>query len=219
MIKEIRNIENLFARVCFYIVGLIIMSLGIVTTYLAPKLGTGAFDALNYGMTETLGLTVGRWVLINGAIFILLNSLVERKFPKIHTVVTVMIIGHFIDFWLDRLAPFVTDQLMWQVIFLAVGLLILTIGAAAYIAADLIASPIDLLTLTMVKKSGKSFGLMKTIVEVACLLLALLFSGPIGVGTLVITVVIGPLIQVFLRPMNKLLVKFGKDKNVTDVMR
>ena len=204
VINKIKNIENLYVRLAFYVGGMIVMAFGISTTYLAAKRGTGAFDALNFGMAKTIGLNTGYWILINGILLVLLTAVIEKKLPKILCVIPVMIIGHFVNYWDALLSPLATNDLAWQIAFLAIGLLIISFGAAAYLSANMAPSPVDLITLTLAKQANKSFGLMKTVTEASFFLLAILFSGSIGIGTVVITLLIGPIIQMFLRPLQKI---------------
>ncbi|UOK58492.1 hypothetical protein MGI18_04345 [Bacillus sp. OVS6] len=62
--------------------------------------------------------------------------------------------------------------------------------------------------LTLHQKFGLSLMAAKTIGEVGALVLALLFAGPIGLGTIIITFGIGPLIQLCNPPVNAVIGKW-----------
>jgi len=61
--------------------------------------------------------------------------------------------------------------------------------------ADTGMSAINMMAIT--ERTGWSVKISKTIGECCALLLAVMFNGPIGLGTFVITFSIGPLIQFF----------------------
>lgn len=51
--------QNLAKRWLFYVVGLIILALGIALTIKGRLLGLGSWDVLHYGLWQTFGLTIG----------------------------------------------------------------------------------------------------------------------------------------------------------------
>ncbi|GGF24706.1 hypothetical protein GCM10010954_24500 [Halobacillus andaensis] len=193
----------------FYLLGLIIISLGISLTINA-ELGAGAWDAMNVGLTETFGLTVGNWVIIIGAILIVTNALIAAERPDLLAVITIIIVGKMIDFWL--ITAFTDMEItgwFYQVITLIAGIFIIAAGVALYLQPKFSLNPIDNFMVALQKRFGLSLTVSKTITEAFALVLALILGGPIGLGTIIILVCIGPFIQ-FLDPkaekvMNRLL--------------
>jgi uncharacterized membrane protein YczE len=51
----------------FYVVGILILTLGIVFT-IQSKVGTSPFDALLVGLYRTVGFTVGSWEIVLGIV-------------------------------------------------------------------------------------------------------------------------------------------------------
>ncbi|MFT4413871.1 YczE/YyaS/YitT family protein [Fredinandcohnia humi] len=184
-------------RILFYSIGLFILSLGI-SLMIKADIGAGAWDALNVGLSETFGLTVGNWVIIVGSIVMLVNALLLMVRPAFLAIGTIVLIGFFIDFWMlfifNNLLP--VGFLLKLVIFI-VGLVIASIGIAAYLQAKFPLSPLDNLMLAISKRFKLKVGIAKTIAELTGLLLAFIFHGPIGIGTLLCTIGIGPVIQFF----------------------
>jgi uncharacterized membrane protein YczE len=197
----------LFYRILFFLVGQFILSLGISLT-IESGLGSGAWDALNVGLSETVGLTTGTWVVLVGVILIMTNALMVKRRPDIGAIITLFITGVFIDFWLlqvfDQLS--VTD-LIHQLLVFSGGLLTISIGLAIYIQAKFSLSPIDSLMMAIRERFGLNLMAAKTAGEVIALILALMFNGPIGIGTIIVTFAIGPLIQVFFPHFESLLNK------------
>jgi uncharacterized protein len=52
--------------------------------------------------------------------------------------------------------------------------------------------------------TGKSLAVTKTVMEVSVLVLAFFIGGPIGIGTIIVTFAIGPLIHFYYPPVTKL---------------
>nr|WP_256558168.1 membrane protein [Halobacillus sp. A1] len=180
-------------------VGLIIISFGISLTINAD-LGVGAWDAMNVGLTNTFGLTVGNWVIIIGAILILTNALIAKEKPDFLAVITIVILGKFIDFWLlNVFADLELTQMVFQIITLVGGIFIIAVGVACYLQPKFSLNPVDNFMVALQKRFGLSLTVSKTLTEGVALLLAIIFGGPIGIGTIIILVCIGPFIQ-FLDP-------------------
>ncbi|MCP3030191.1 membrane protein [Halobacillus sp. A1] len=186
-------------KVFFFLVGLIIISFGISLTINAD-LGVGAWDAMNVGLTNTFGLTVGNWVIIIGAILILTNALIAKEKPDFLAVITIVILGKFIDFWLlNVFADLELTQMVFQIITLVGGIFIIAVGVACYLQPKFSLNPVDNFMVALQKRFGLSLTVSKTLTEGVALLLAIIFGGPIGIGTIIILVCIGPFIQ-FLDP-------------------
>lgn len=190
-------------RIVFYLIGLFLMGFGVTLTIKAD-LGAGAWDALNVGLSNVIGLTVGSWVIIIGVILIFINALIVRGKPKFLAVVTILLIGFSVDFWLIVVMSNVhLSTLLLQVISLIAGIILISIGVAMYLQTKFPANPIDQLMISLHERFHLNFMIAKTIGEVTALILAFILQGPIGVGTIIITFLIGPIIQWINKPMTK----------------
>ncbi|CDQ20459.1 hypothetical protein SAMN05192559_105279 [Halobacillus karajensis] len=201
--------KNISIKAFFYLVGLIIISLGITLT-IKSDLGAGAWDALNVGLSETVGLTVGTWVIIIGALLILTNALIAKEKPDLLAVLTILVIGQFIDFWMLSVFDTFGIASFWLQLFLLIGgIAILAFGVSLYLQPKFSLNPVDGFMVALQKRFGFSLRTAKTLTEVFALVLAFALGGPIGIGTVIILVFIGPFIQFFNgkanHVMNKLL--------------
>ncbi|MBT2581261.1 YitT family protein [Planococcus sp. ISL-109] len=177
----------------FYVLGLVLLSLGIALTILS-NLGTSPFDALLVGLAFNVGLTVGSWEVIVAAILIGFNALLKRQRPEILGIMTAVILGISIDFWLYFLSSSVTPiEYYSQMLFFGAGLLTMGIGTAVYLHTNFAPIPVDRLTLIIKELTKTNLFVSRTIIYLVFLMLAILFSGPIGIGT-VLTVCLGGLI-------------------------
>jgi uncharacterized protein len=196
-------------RLIFWLIGIFIISLGASLTIKA-NMGAGAWDALNVGLSNITGLTVGSFVIIVGIILLFVNSWLLKSRPDYLAIFTFFIIGTLIDFWLlIVLADLEPTTLIWKLLILIIGLLIIGFGVAIYIQPKFPLNPIDNFMMGLSKRLGVSLPIAKTIGEVLALVLALLVKGPIGLGTIIVLVGIGPSIQLFVPLFDRVALRLG----------
>lgn len=195
-------------RLLFFIIGLAIMTFGVCMTIEVADIGVGAWDALNIVLTEKLGLSVGKWVMIDGAVLVIVVSLLLRKRPDLLSLITIIIIGSLVDFWLNTVFDlFQINQLMAKSGMLLLGILIIGFGAAIYIQAKFPQSPIDNFMLAIKERFRVNLMVAKTVGEITALIPAFLLGGPISYGTIIITFTVGPAIQLFFPFFEKLMLR------------
>lgn len=200
---------KLLVRVIFYVAGLVILTLGICMAILS-NLGAGPWDALNAGLARTAGLTIGSWVIIIGIILMLVNAWLLKAKPDYLALLTVCLIGFMVDFWILRVFSGVYIlNVYFQITALILGLALIGLGASMYLQAEFPLNPIDHFMMAIKERFGVSLMMAKTIGEAGALLLAMLFHGPVGAGTIVIAVLIGPFIQLFFPYCQQLLKRFS----------
>jgi uncharacterized membrane protein YczE len=73
------------------------------------------------------------------------------------------------------------------------------VSTVLYIGAGLGPGPRDGLMTGLVRRTGRSVRLVRTIIEVAVLAVGWLLGGTVGIGTVVYALGIGPLVQLFVR--------------------
>lgn len=178
-----------------YVIGLFILSLGISFT-IKSGLGAGAWDALAVGLSGMTGFTVGTWVILIGVILIFVNAILGKSKPQYISIITVLITGYFIDFWLIIVLPnFSVATLLFQFTVLLSGVVLMGIGIATYLQGRFAVIPIDGFMLAIQKRLKVNLMISKTIGEIVALILAFIVGGPIGIGTITVTLFIGPMIQ------------------------
>lgn len=184
----------------FYVVGILILTLGISLT-IQSKLGTSPFDALLVGLSKNVGLTVGIWEILLALLLIGSNSLLARKRPEILGLLTALITGIGIDIWLFLLHDVVSPDLWFsQAVCFITGLVIVGLGTATYLHTNFAPIPVDRLTLIIKELTRKTVFFSRTLIYILFLMLAIIFNGPIGVGTL-LTVCLGGYILHFFMPI------------------
>ncbi|WLR51842.1 YitT family protein [Bacillus tianshenii] len=182
-----------------YISGLLILTLGI-SLAIQSRLGTSPFDALLVGLYRTVGLTVGSWEIIVGAVMVLCNAIALRRRPEYLALLTSFITGLGIDFWLfvvrDWLVP---ETMIGQFICLGAGLLLSGLGIATYLQANFAPIPMDGSMLVVHELTGLNVAISRILLNIVLVTFAFFFHGPIGIGTIIIALSSGPIIN-FLMP-------------------
>ena len=196
--------RKLVLRWLFYFVGLIVLSFGVSLTIEGKVLGIGPWDAFHYGLYMLLGLTVGQWAIIVGAVIVGLTSLFTKAWPKIGAVLNMLLIGIFIDFF-TYILPDPETYISSTVVFV-IGVIFIGYGVGIYVSADLGAGPRDSLMLLISEKTGWNVQWVRNGMELTILLIGWLLGGPIGIGT-VLTAILTGLILRFSLPQSKQLLK------------
>ncbi|MCM3388264.1 YitT family protein [Ureibacillus chungkukjangi] len=186
----------------FYIFGILVLTLGITFT-IQSDLGTSPFDAVLVGLFINVGLTVGSWEVIIALLLIGCNSILKRQKPEFLGLVTAFITGIGIDLWLYLLHNFLSPEFwLGKAICFAFGLVLIGLGTAIYLQTNFAPIPVDRLTLIIQEITKKSIFFSRTLIYIVFLVMAIIFNGPIGIGTL-LTVCLGGLILNYFMPLTK----------------
>lgn len=154
------------------------------------------WGCFHVGITRHLPLTLGR-VSQGVGFIIILASLFLHIYPGIGTILNMILIGFFIDL-INPHIPFM-HQLGIQFGMLGFGVLLIGVASGLYINANLGAGPRDSLMLGLSRKTGRSIRLVRNSMEVVVLVSGFLLGGPVGIGTVVYALAIGPCVQFFLK--------------------
>lgn len=189
--------KSMKERFAFFTLGLLILTLG-VALIIKSNLGASAWDALAVGESRMFDLTIGTCVFINGIVLIFINAFLLKKRPEILAAATIFVIGMLIDFWLlVVLKDFSPQAVFLQYTALISGILTMGIGVAIYLQAKFPSSPMDTLMVAIHTRFNLNLRTSRIISETFALLLAFLFKGAIGVGTIIVTASLGFVVQYF----------------------
>ncbi|WP_326823495.1 hypothetical protein OHA77_37255 [Streptosporangium sp. NBC_01639] len=160
-------------------------------------LGGSPWDVFHQGLSIHLGLSIGTWIILVGALVMLLWIPLRQR-PGIGTISNVVFLGLFADaaMWLLP-AP---DPLAARWAYLLLGVVATGAATGLYIGAGLGPGPRDGL-MTGLNRLGLSIGTARTVIEVTVLAAGWLLGGTVGIGTVVFALAIGPLTQFFMPRM------------------
>ena len=176
--------------------GLFVSALGIVLT-LRAELGTSPWDVLHAGLAGATGLSFGVVVQLVGAVVLVLGLLLGVR-PGFGTVSNLVFIGVFANVLLGTVGE-PGDALVPRVALLLLGIASVGVGAALYIGAHYGPGPRDGMMVALHTRLGWSIGLARTLVEATALVGGVFLGGPVGAGTALFTLGIGPATQVSFR--------------------
>jgi len=185
-----RRLLKLFLGLIAYGVSMVMM--------LQSGLGLMPWDVLHQGLSLQGGWPMGR-VTIAVSFVVLLMWIPIRQKPGFGTLCNAVVIGLVFDFvngWLgDRLLD---ASLASRAALLVGGIVLNGAATAAYLGAHFGPGPRDGLMTGLVRRTGRSVRLVRTLIEGSVLVSGFLLGGTLGLGTVAYMLLIGPLIQAML---------------------
>lgn len=188
---EMKN-RQLVPRFLIYFFGLLTMALGIVLI-LKANLGATPWDVLHVGLYYQFGLTIGSWSIIVGLFILAVSALLTKKIPQIGAFLNMLTVGIFIDMYLFLPFLHTPDSLIGKAIMFLLGLVIMCYGMGFYISPKLGAGPRDSLMLALTNMTGWKVRNIRGTMEIIVLIIGWLLGGPVSWGTLVLSILIGPM--------------------------
>lgn len=182
-------------RLALVVLGLQLFALGMVLTMRA-EIGYGPWWLLHYGMTLHLPLTIGQASMLIGLLMVGLSLLLGVR-PGLATPLNVLITG------------LTTDQLLAHelvprgsggpdsYLLLGLGLVVAGLGTAIYVKGGLGAGPRDSFMLGLAGYLRGRVGLARNSMEVSVTVLGWLLGAPLGPGTLLFALGLGPCVAFF----------------------
>jgi len=183
-------------RWTFFFVGLLIFSLGITLCIKGHSLGISPWDVLHVGLYMHFGLTIGTWSIITGLLLVMGTALATKSWPQIGTWLNMISIGVFIDIY-NWMIPDVSN-LVGQIILFIIGVFVMGLGVGVYVSANVGAGPRDSVMLVLMKKTGWSIKRVRTLLEVGVGIIGWLLGGPVGIGTILVALFLGQIVQLTL---------------------
>lgn len=182
-------------RLLVVIGGLFIMSIGIVCTY-RSGLGLGPWDVLHQGISRHTPLTFGQATMLVGGLIIIISLLLKVR-PGISTILNMLLVGIFVDLQLhENWLPDLSKQfLMLRVLVDLVGVFLMGLGTAFYLAPLLGAGPRDGLMLSLHDLTQVRITVIRTFLEGLALLTGFLLGGTVGIGTFLFAFGVGPSVE------------------------
>lgn len=174
--------------------GLTVVGCGIALN-IRSNLGLSPWDVFHQGLALRTSLSFGVITIIVGAV-VFLGWIPLRPPIGPGTLFNPLVVGLVID----RVMLLVDDAptVPLRYVYLLGGILLIGIGSGLYIGARLGPGPRDGL-MTGLAEKGLSIRSARFAIEGVMLVAGWLLGGAVGLGTLLFTVLIGPLVQFFLR--------------------
>lgn len=191
MLKPVR--WNTFPRDFLVIqIGFALFGLSIAMM-IRSNLGTSPWAVLEVALSALTGIRPGRMGIIVGFV-VLVGALALREKIGWGTIGNILFIGLWEDMFLEMI-PSIENNLWLQFILLLSAIFMMGIASAIYIGVDAGAGPRDSLMLAVHRTTSLSLRLGRAIIELIVVAVGWLLGGPLGIGTLIFALLIGPAVQ------------------------
>ncbi|WP_018656519.1 YczE/YyaS/YitT family protein [Actinomadura flavalba] len=181
----VRRLVQLYGGLALYGAG--------IGLQIESTLGNDPWDVFHEGLSRVFGLSIGAWIIIVGALVMLLWIPLRQR-PGLGTISNVVLVGVFADLTILALPTPEAMPLRW--VYLLAAIVVGGFATGCYIGAGFGPGPRDGL-MTGLAARGHSIRVMRTGIEVTVLAVGWLLGGTVGVGTVLYALLIGPLAHVF----------------------
>jgi uncharacterized membrane protein YczE len=192
--------RDLVERLVQLLVGLFLygVSLGLMVR---GGIGVAPWDVLALGVSGQSGIGYGT-ITVLVSVVVLLLWIPLRQRVGVGTLLNSLLVGPSADL---TLAIIPAPPTIWigAPMFVA-GLVLLAFATGLYIAASFGPGPRDGLMTGLVRVTGWKVWIVRTLIEGSVLLVGFLLGGPVGVGTVLFALGVGPLVGWFLPAITRL---------------
>jgi len=163
-----------------------------IAVLIRANLGTSPWVILEVALAQITGLTPGTMSVLVGFV-VLIGAVAMRERIGWGTLGNILFIGPWEDVGLRLIPP--AEGFLLQLFMLLSSVVMIGVASAIYIGVDAGAGPRDSLMLAVKRVTGRSLRLARGSIEVILVVLGWALGGPIGIGTLIFAMLIGPSIQ------------------------
>lgn len=209
MADKVRK-DKMSTRIIVWIIGVFVLALG-TTLFAKCHMGVSALISVPQSCSLITGWTLGYWVNIIYALFVVMELVVYRKFSwkVIIQFPFTYVFGRVVDFWgiliLGNLDP---KSWVFRIVLLALALFCTAAGVTMMVWANIIVNPPDGILIALTTVLHRDYGTLKywgdALMVVTALLIGLLTGnlgkliGPsIGWGTIIAVFTIGNMVRFF----------------------
>ena len=213
------RIQISWRRVLMSLFGVIICAIA-VGFFKMAALGVDPFQSLMSGLDQLIPIPFGTLYVIVNVILLAFSLIFNRHNIGIATFINLFLLGYITQFTLELLQGWIPDPgIGLRAAFLVIGIVVICIGSALYMTADLGVSTYDSVAITMAHKwKWGKFQYIRIATDLVCVILGItvfLIGGGgweqvpeiVGIGTIITAFFMGPLIEFFnvhvARPMLK----------------
>ena len=164
-----------------------------IALMIRSNIGTTPWAVLEVALSQLTNIRPGRISILVGLV-VLLGSLALREKIGWGTIANILFIGLWEDMFLSYIPP-VENNLLLQGAMLFSAIFIMGFASAIYIGVDAGAGPRDSLMLAFHRTTGLSIRLGRAIIEIVVVTIGWFLGCPLGFGTVIFALLIGPAVQ------------------------
>ena len=196
-------------RVLMSLCGVIICAVA-VGFFKKANYGVDPFQSLMSGLDRLIPIPFGTLYVIVNVILLTFSLVFNRHNIGIATFINMFLLGYITQFTLEALDTWIpAPGTALRILFLGIGIVVICIGGALYMTADLGVSTYDSVAITMADKwKWGKFQYIRIATDAVCVILGTVLyllgggtwaevPGIVGVGTIITAFFMGPLIEFF----------------------
>lgn len=201
--------------------GLIIMGFGTAMSF-QSNMGLSPWDVLNHGLSVVTGLEVGKANILCGFLILIIVMLCREK-VGFGTFINILVIGSVLDLVLaiGIIPSFGASQGYENIVprlALCVGsMFFMSLGMYLYMSVQLGAGPRDSLMVMLTKRTPLRVGMVRVIIEGIAFVVGWLLGGKIGIGSVILVLLSGPIMELVFR-LFKFDVKKVHNQSINDTL-
>lgn len=185
-----------------YVGGILILTLGVALSSKAG-LGTGSLDSINFALASRTQLNLSIVIVLMAFVAIFISAVIRRGKLSFKTLMTAIFMGVFTESWVKIIDVINVDTIAQQIIVFALAIFCVSLGIAIYLRPKFPANPNDDMIVALNEVLGLKMGTAKLFIDIIAIVIALLLKGPVGIGTVLMTVLIGPIVNLINSIINK----------------
>lgn len=186
-------------RLFLSIIGTIIIAFGIVLFRLA-NMGIDPATATDVGISNTFDWNLGHYQLaFNALLFVAVLFFDQTQFG-VGTLINMSLPGYIIAYFTPKFEPVVrhwfgTSSYLENIFLFIIGMFLFSLGIGIYTSINLGVSPYDAVAPLFNKKKWASYRLTRSVQDLVFFVVAIIFGGPLGIGTFIIATLTGYIVQ------------------------
>ena len=172
--------------------------------------GVDPFQCFCNGLANLIPIHYGTLYMLINAVLLVAVFFLDRHYIGISTLINLFLLGYMAEFSENRLAAWFGDLgLAMRIVFLAIGVVTTCVAAALYYTADLGVSAYDAIPLHISDRKPKLLGrvlpfrAVRILSDLVCTAIGFALGAPVGIGTLISALFMGPLIAFFRRTLSE----------------
>lgn len=167
-----------------------------VSIFSYSGMGVDPFTALNMSISTKIGVSFGLFQMCMNGVILVIVALTSKHLISLGTVVNMVGVGYVCEFFTEMYEQILPAEISFtaQLVFMAMGVFLLSLAASLYFNCNMGVSPYDALGFVMEENIKLKYKWSRVITDLACTLIAVLLNGPIGIGTVVTAFFMGPVI-------------------------
>ncbi len=179
--------------------------------------GVDPYQCFVNGLANVIPIRFGTLYMLVNAVQLAVVFFLDRHYIGISTFINLFLLGYMAEFSEAALLRWFGEPgLIVRAAFLLVGVVVTCIAAALYYTADLGVSTYDAIPLHIADREPKVFGrvlpfrAVRIVCDLICVGIGLMLGAPVGLGTVVTALFMGPLITFFRRTISEPLLTRGR---------